>query len=373
MHYTSKYTLACLIVLISQAGCSSGGSNNNSEPENSRPSARITVDSSSGHAPFTVNFDGTQSTDTDGTIDSYSWDFGDGSTADTSEASHVYTDLDIFTATLTVTDNDGATTTASTTITVHAQVAGYYFGSIESDETFETIDVDIIVGTNLEMYVWDYVNFDYAYWGNYDISAALASGTLNADVWDPGLTFPDGTQFGAIAFSADVLAKQSMIGTYSGVGDVGQIDVAYEPEISDVPWTLAEISGRWTFDDGLGFSETMDVSVTGLIDYEASDGCTASGQLFELDPTLNAYEFEFDLNCPDGVSSNPNGVRAGLAFVDDFFFPETWLVFAGAIGNSGTNLAVSRPRSFTALKPSTRSSAISTGAPPPRHRDLSVR
>lgn len=373
MHYTSKNKVACLILLILVAGCSSGGSNNNSEPANAQPSAIISVDATSGGAPFSIDFDASQSSDPDGTIVSYSWDFGDGSSAQTSQASHIYSDIDMYTATLTVTDNDGATATASTTVTVHAHVAGYYYGSIVSDRTLEAVEVDIIVGSNLEMYVWDYVNFDYTYWGNYDISAAVASGTLNAEVWDPALAFADGTQFGSIAFSADVLARQSMNGTYSGVGDVGQIDVNYLPQISDVPWELDEISGRWTFDDGQGFSESMDVSATGMIDYVASDGCSASGQLSELDPTFNAYEFEYDLVCPDGVSSNPNGIRSGLAFVDDFWFPETWLVFAGAIGNSGTYLAVSRPRSATALKSSTASSTISVDSPPPRRRNQGVR
>ena len=65
-----------------------------------------------------ATFDGSASTDTDGTIATYIWNFGDGSTASGKTASHTYTTKATFTATLTVTDNKGASSTSSTTITV---------------------------------------------------------------------------------------------------------------------------------------------------------------------------------------------------------------------------------------------------------------
>ena len=44
-----------------------------------------------GVVPLTVNFSGQKSTDQDGTIESYVWDFGDGSSDTGSQVSHVYT------------------------------------------------------------------------------------------------------------------------------------------------------------------------------------------------------------------------------------------------------------------------------------------
>ena len=68
-----------------------------------------------------VNFNGSSSTDADGSIVKYEWDFGDGEKAEGSQASHVfvkkYGDITI---TLTVTDDKGATNTASKTIKVKA-------------------------------------------------------------------------------------------------------------------------------------------------------------------------------------------------------------------------------------------------------------
>ncbi len=59
-----------------------------------------------------------KSSDVDGTISSWSWDFGDGNTSAVQSPSHQYAEVGRFTVTLTVTDNDGATATASKPIEV---------------------------------------------------------------------------------------------------------------------------------------------------------------------------------------------------------------------------------------------------------------
>ncbi len=62
-----------------------------------------------GLVPLIVDFDGSGSVDPDGNIVSYSWDFGDGSPGDTGVAvQHTYTVEGNYTAILTVTDDDGA-------------------------------------------------------------------------------------------------------------------------------------------------------------------------------------------------------------------------------------------------------------------------
>ena len=64
-----------------------------------------------------VTFDASGSSDTDGTIVSYFWDFGDGNTGSGMTVTHTYTTQGNYTATLTVTDNDGATDTTTQTLT----------------------------------------------------------------------------------------------------------------------------------------------------------------------------------------------------------------------------------------------------------------
>lgn len=65
-----------------------------------------------------VAFDGSASSDPDGTIVSYAWDLGDGTSADTATVTHRYKDEGTYLVRLTVTDNEGATGTAEHTITI---------------------------------------------------------------------------------------------------------------------------------------------------------------------------------------------------------------------------------------------------------------
>jgi len=61
-----------------------------------------------------LHFNGSRSYDRDGTIVSWHWSFGDGTTANDSAATHVYTKAGTYTVLLTVTDDDGASDTFHT-------------------------------------------------------------------------------------------------------------------------------------------------------------------------------------------------------------------------------------------------------------------
>ena len=56
-----------------------------------------------------VHFDGTKSTDEDGNIVAYKWDFGDGTSSNDAEPLHQYTTAGVYKVTLTVTDDKGDT------------------------------------------------------------------------------------------------------------------------------------------------------------------------------------------------------------------------------------------------------------------------
>lgn len=87
-------------------------------PINRPPAARMTASPASGTAPIRVTFDGSTSSDPDGTISSHAWNFGDGTTGTGSIVDHTYSSPGTFTAVLTVTDNKGSAGSAQTTITV---------------------------------------------------------------------------------------------------------------------------------------------------------------------------------------------------------------------------------------------------------------
>jgi PKD repeat protein len=84
---------------------------------NRAPTAVATASAASVGAGSPVTFNGRGSSDPDGTIASYLWSFGDGTSASGSSVSHTYHAGGSFTATLTVRDNNGATDTA--TVVVH--------------------------------------------------------------------------------------------------------------------------------------------------------------------------------------------------------------------------------------------------------------
>jgi len=64
------------------------------------------------------------SNDPDGTIVTWRWDFGDGSTANTQSPAHRFLAAGTYSVMLTVTDNDGATNSASTNIQIVAAPLG---------------------------------------------------------------------------------------------------------------------------------------------------------------------------------------------------------------------------------------------------------
>jgi Zn-dependent metalloprotease len=67
---------------------------------------------------LTCDFDGSGSSDPDGTIVSYEWNFGDGTTGSGVTVSHTYAQGGDYTVTLTVTDDDDAADTDSQVVTV---------------------------------------------------------------------------------------------------------------------------------------------------------------------------------------------------------------------------------------------------------------
>jgi vibriolysin len=86
---------------------------------NAAPNASFTVSTADLVASFTDT-----STDSDGSIASRSWNFGDGGSSSVANPSHTYGSAGTYTVTLTVTDNDGATDSYSASVTVTAPASG---------------------------------------------------------------------------------------------------------------------------------------------------------------------------------------------------------------------------------------------------------
>jgi PKD repeat protein len=102
------------------AGQGSPGAPNGTAPVNNPPTAAFT----SSCTNLACSFDGTGSSDSDGTISSYAWTFGDNQTGSGSKPSNTYSNGGTYTVTLTVTDNQGATKSVSHPVTVSSGGGG---------------------------------------------------------------------------------------------------------------------------------------------------------------------------------------------------------------------------------------------------------
>jgi PKD repeat protein len=145
-------------------------------------------------ASFTSNctklacsFSSAGSRDPDGAIQSYAWDFGDGSVSSAQSPSHTYASPNTYTVQLTVTDNSGGTATASQQLTVDnppdPPTAKFTVNCLHLDCAF---DASTSTGTYspISSYSWDFgdgsslgsgvtTNHPYAADGSYTITLTV--------------------------------------------------------------------------------------------------------------------------------------------------------------------------------------------------------
>ncbi len=113
---TGTYTVT--LTVTDNKGATATASETITVAENQAPTAKIIASANTGPAPLTITLDGGQSNDPDGSIASYQWDASNGLSATTANAEFTFDQTGDFTVTLTVTDDKGATASASETITV---------------------------------------------------------------------------------------------------------------------------------------------------------------------------------------------------------------------------------------------------------------
>ncbi|HUF31393.1 MAG TPA: S8 family serine peptidase [Gemmatimonadaceae bacterium] len=101
--------------LLLYSGFVGGGSTPNNPP---------TASFTSSCSNLACNFNGSGSSDSDGTITGYQWTFGDGTSGSGSSVSKTYGAADTYSVTLTVTDDDLATGSQTRSVTVTASSGG---------------------------------------------------------------------------------------------------------------------------------------------------------------------------------------------------------------------------------------------------------
>ena len=106
-----------LVAAVLLHGC--GGSGGSGPPPNRPPTASFMVTPASGPPPLAVTLDASASRDSDGSISTYAWDFGDGSTGTGRTVDYTYEESGAFEVSLTVTDDDGAQASTTNEIVVN--------------------------------------------------------------------------------------------------------------------------------------------------------------------------------------------------------------------------------------------------------------
>jgi PKD repeat protein len=245
------------------------------EPPNERPTAAFSADC----AGLACSFDGGVSTDSDGSIASYDWQFGDGETGTGASPSHTYAAAGSYDVVLTVTDDDGETATVTHTEVVPANArprAAFDSECTNLECSFDAAASSDADGT-IASYAWDFDDGDtatgvsashtFAAGGTYDVRLTVTddegrTGTVtHAVTVEPANTGP------AAAFTSDCTGLAC---SFDGGGS------------SDADGTIA--SYAWDFGDGetgtgAGPSHTFAAAGTYAVAVTVTDDDGATGSV----------------------------------------------------------------------------------------------
>jgi len=242
---------------------------------NRPPVALFTESATMVYTGEVIYFNASASYDPDGVIASYFWNFGDGTNATGVVVSHAYSDNGVYTVTLIVTDNDGATATTTATKTVLNRPPVAIF--TESAET---------------VYIGQSITFNAS--NSYD-----PDGTIASYFWN----FGDGTNAtGAIASHA-----YSVNGTFTVTLTVTDNDGASSS-------TSATKTVLWNEPPVASFTESAEIVYTSdVITFNASTS-------YDPDGSIVSYFWTF------GDGTNATGVIVTHAYIDDGVYAVTLTV-----------------------------------------------
>ena len=255
--YSAQGTYNVTLTTRDNDGATSSDTVQISIAPNAPPSASATANRTAVNPDDVIAFDGSGSSDSDGSITGYEWAFGDNSTATGANVTHAYSSTGTYTATLTVTDDDGTTSTDTVEITVASNTSPS--ASATANETAVNPD--------------DVIQFDAS--GSTD-----SDGSISSYDW----VFGDGTNKNG----ATPTHNYSTTGTYNATvtvtdddGATDQATVQIDVTVNEAP-TASVTANRTTVNtsevisfDASGSSDS-DGSITSY-DWTFGDNSTATG------------------------------------------------------------------------------------------------
>src|SRR5213594_2245434 len=205
-------------------------------PPNQPPQARFTTTRSLVAPWEIVAFDAESSTDPDGTIVSYMWDFGDGFTANGILVRHAYVHSARFSVVLTVVDNSQTPATASSELTVDVPPMAAFATSLNTAPRGVPI--------------------------HFDASGSIDSdGTIVSYAWD----FGDGQTATGISVTHEYADNWTFIVRLSVTDNLGAVDSTVGSiKIGNRAPTIVFASPQASFVMGLGEAQTLVVVASDL-------------------------------------------------------------------------------------------------------------
>ena len=280
-----------------------------------------------------ISLDGNGSSDPDGNIVTYAWDFGDGGTAAGVAPTHIYSVDGTFTVTLTVTDSDGLSSSDTALAAISpadgnalpvAQANGPYTGTEGNDVQFSSDGSTDSDGT-IVTYAWDFgdgttstaANPTHAY-----IAAGMYTVTLTVTD-DAGDSATNSTTAAIEAVVVNVPPGADAGGPYSGfVGDAISFDGSGS---TDTDGSIVRYD--WDFGDGASSSDagptpshvysaagTYAITLTVSDDTGASDSAASTTTIADQVPTTDG-ETQYGSYCASchGVPWTEPAIDPGLA------------------------------------------------------------
>lgn len=286
-NYSAPGEYTVTLVVTDNAGVSSAPMSHQVvavEAPNQSPTAAFDVDK----AGLEVAVDAGDSTDPDGSIVSYTWDFGDGSNGAGVNAEHRYDEAGTYTIKLIVTDNKGATDQVTHNVTV-APIPPTAAFSVSTNQLVASFNASASndADGSVEGYAWDFGD------------GHTGTGVAPSHTYD----LP-----GSYTATLTVTDDDGATGSVSKQVTVSSFVVQDLFERSVTRWGSADVGGTWTYNTQSYFSTDGHAGVVTL--GAAGNRATASlAGVSARDVEVNA-KVSVDTNTTGGGVQNTYIVRA---------------------------------------------------------------
>ena len=290
------------------------------EAANQAPTVHVSANPISGVAQLNVTFSGSGSSDPDGTIVSYQWNFGDGASGNGATASHTYTSAGQFTAILTVTDNDGAADTASVVISVNEAANQAPMAHVSANPISGTAQLNVTFsGSGSSDPDGAISNYSWSFGDGFGANGMVVDHTYQAGQYTAVLTVTDND---GAADSASVAITVATAANLAPTADISAVPVnsaslltmSFDASGSSDP-DGSIVNYDWNFGDGnSGSGMTVSHEYTTAGQYTALLTVTDNDGATDTDAVVITVEDPSALNAPYGLNAIVSGKTVTLSW-----------------------------------------------------------